>query len=135
MYNIVIFKVYCNWFFFQIIGCSQFHQYFLIDTLGWPLVNFNPSLTDSWEIPKYPCHLTYFSDYRQKLFFLKKRNIIVIISRCWRIFKSIRLLPILMGIIFIFNTASCDLGGFRLNSCIDMTNSGDCFKIINSIVQ
>lgn len=41
------------WSSHAIIGCSQFHQYFLIDTLGWPLVNFNPSLTDSWEIPKF----------------------------------------------------------------------------------
>ncbi|XP_071181253.1 zinc finger CCHC domain-containing protein 8-like [Mytilus edulis] len=41
------------WSSHAIIGCSHIYQYFLIDTLGWPLVNFNPSLTDSWEIPKF----------------------------------------------------------------------------------
>ncbi|XP_052214350.1 zinc finger CCHC domain-containing protein 8-like isoform X2 [Dreissena polymorpha] len=36
-----------------IIGCSQFYRCCLLDTLGWPLVEYNPSLTDSWDIPTY----------------------------------------------------------------------------------
>ncbi|GAB1597406.1 zinc finger CCHC domain-containing protein 8-like isoform X2 [Argonauta hians] len=43
-------NMWCN---HAIIGTSQFYSYFQIDTTGWPLVNLDPSLTDSWEIPKY----------------------------------------------------------------------------------
>ncbi|CAI9715860.1 zinc finger CCHC domain-containing protein 8 isoform X1 [Octopus vulgaris] len=43
-------NMWCN---HAIIGTSQFYNNFMIDTSGWPLVNFEPSLTDSWEIPKY----------------------------------------------------------------------------------
>ncbi|XP_069136277.1 zinc finger CCHC domain-containing protein 8-like [Argopecten irradians] len=41
------------WASHAIIGSSQFHRDFVIDSLGWPLVSGNPSLTDSWEAPKY----------------------------------------------------------------------------------
>ncbi|XP_060067366.1 zinc finger CCHC domain-containing protein 8-like [Ylistrum balloti] len=41
------------WTSHAIIGSSQFHRDFVIDSLGWPLVSDNPSLTDSWEAPKY----------------------------------------------------------------------------------
>ncbi|XP_033746912.1 zinc finger CCHC domain-containing protein 8-like [Pecten maximus] len=41
------------WTSHAIIGSSQFHRDFVIDPLGWPLVSNNPSLTDSWEAPKY----------------------------------------------------------------------------------
>ncbi|XP_053376524.1 zinc finger CCHC domain-containing protein 8-like [Mercenaria mercenaria] len=41
-----------------IIGCSQFYRDFIVDTLGWPLVEYNPSLTESWDIPVYEQVLT-----------------------------------------------------------------------------
>ncbi|KAJ8312804.1 hypothetical protein KUTeg_010177 [Tegillarca granosa] len=42
------------WKSHAIIGCGQYHQYFLVDTVGWTLVDYNPALTDGWERPKYP---------------------------------------------------------------------------------
>ncbi|KAL4224071.1 Zinc finger CCHC domain-containing protein 8 [Mactra antiquata] len=41
-----------------IIGCTQFYNHFVIDTLGWPLVEYNPSLTESWDIPVYELIMT-----------------------------------------------------------------------------
>ncbi|XP_074641624.1 zinc finger CCHC domain-containing protein 8-like [Tubulanus polymorphus] len=35
------------------ISSCQYYQMFIADSLGWPLVGGNPSLTDSWEIPSY----------------------------------------------------------------------------------
>ncbi|WAR03845.1 ZCHC8-like protein [Mya arenaria] len=35
----------------KIIGCCHFYGSYMLDALGWPLVEFNPSLTDSWDIP------------------------------------------------------------------------------------
>ncbi|KAL3856467.1 hypothetical protein ACJMK2_011221 [Sinanodonta woodiana] len=41
------------WQSHAIIGSTQCYRDFLIDTMGWPLVEYNPSLTDSWVVPKY----------------------------------------------------------------------------------
>lgn len=41
------------WTNHAIIGTSHFYIDFQVDTTGWPLVDLNPSLTHSWDIPKY----------------------------------------------------------------------------------
>ncbi|KAK3084758.1 hypothetical protein FSP39_018388 [Pinctada imbricata] len=41
------------WSAHAIIGCSQFHREFIVDSLGWPLIGNNPCLTEGWHTPKY----------------------------------------------------------------------------------
>ncbi|XP_041347941.1 zinc finger CCHC domain-containing protein 8-like [Gigantopelta aegis] len=41
------------WKSHAIIGQAHFHVNFMIDSIGWPLVNYEPSLTPSWEVPYY----------------------------------------------------------------------------------
>ncbi|XP_064620304.1 zinc finger CCHC domain-containing protein 8-like [Lineus longissimus] len=36
-----------------VLGCSQFYSEYIQDTMGWPLVNHTPALTDGWETPVY----------------------------------------------------------------------------------
>ncbi|XP_013403801.1 uncharacterized protein LOC106169056 [Lingula anatina] len=36
-----------------VVGCSQYHSDFLIDQMGWPLIEDKPELTDGWDIPHY----------------------------------------------------------------------------------
>lgn len=43
-------------FYYKILGNAQFHQNFLVDTLGWPLVNLDPGLTEGWFAPTYLLH-------------------------------------------------------------------------------
>lgn len=35
------------------IGCEQYYRDFIFDSMGWPLVEYNPSLTDGWCVPIY----------------------------------------------------------------------------------
>jgi len=37
-----------------VIGSCQFYGGFIIDPLGWPLIEYNPALSDGWLIPTYP---------------------------------------------------------------------------------
>jgi len=38
----------------QVICSCQFYNGFIIDAFGWPLIDYNPSLSDGWHIPTYP---------------------------------------------------------------------------------
>ncbi|KAK3609011.1 hypothetical protein CHS0354_019825 [Potamilus streckersoni] len=41
------------WQSHAIIGSAHCYRDFLMDSMGWPLVEYNPSLTDSWVVPMY----------------------------------------------------------------------------------
>lgn len=38
----------------QVYGCSQFYGDFVVDNMGWALVNWDPNSTDGWVVPVYP---------------------------------------------------------------------------------
>jgi len=37
-----------------VIGSCQFYIGFIFDPFGWPLIDYNPGLSDGWQIPVYP---------------------------------------------------------------------------------
>ena len=44
----------------QAIGCTQLYKDFAVDSMGWPLVDMNPSLSEGWEHPPYPWFSTRY---------------------------------------------------------------------------
>ena len=38
----------------QAINCTQLYKDFIVDAMGWSLVEGNPSLSEGWEPPLYP---------------------------------------------------------------------------------
>jgi hypothetical protein len=36
-----------------VIGACQYYGLFIVDTVGWPLIEYNPSMSEGWQIPKY----------------------------------------------------------------------------------
>ncbi|KAL5016700.1 hypothetical protein ScPMuIL_006289 [Solemya velum] len=46
------------WKAHAIVGNAQFHKNFLVDTLGWPLVNLDPGMTEGWYAPMYSLNYT-----------------------------------------------------------------------------
>ena len=38
----------------QVIGTSQVYRDFSVDSMGWPLVENIPAISDGWDIPRYP---------------------------------------------------------------------------------
>jgi len=56
--------IYVSQWLCQVIGSCQFYGGYIIDSVGWPLIAYNPALSDGWQIPAYPhrSHLNYTAD-------------------------------------------------------------------------